>query len=180
MSGVLLSGVLVACGPGDGSPAPSTAPSEPESSTPDAVTPSITREVPPEQQRSLADIPRSELCGLVSVAELAELGAPAVEPGKPREIGFEPPVRGCAYDSSTGPRAVLVGVQPAGFGTLGHDEVDLGSTRGTQTLHANDCTVYTDVQGATLQITVRRPAAEAEQCDTAQAIAQYVLPVVRH
>ncbi|GAB3294070.1 DUF3558 family protein [Parasphingorhabdus pacifica] len=178
--GVLLAAALVACAPGGDSPSPSAAPSETESSAPDSVTPSITREVPPEQRRALGEIPVGQLCGLVTVGQLDELGVSGLQRGKPREVGFEPPARGCSFDSGTDERSVLIGVQPADFGGLGRDEVDLGSTNGTETLHANDCTVYTDVEGATLQVTVREGEADSDQCDTAQAIAQYVLPAVRH
>lgn len=178
LSAVLVS-ALGACTSGETPTAPSTQPSETESSTPESVTPSITRDLPPEQRQSLAEVPQDGLCRLVSADELTRLGM-QVEAGAPRQIGFDPPSRGCTYEARTGVRSVLIGVQPAGFGGLGRTEVALGPVRGTQTLHVNDCTVFAEVAGATLQVTVRAGEADSDQCDTAQAIAQYVLPAVRH
>lgn len=176
---VALVAALAACTPGGEPVVPSAEPSESGESAPESVDPSIAREVPPEQRKPLARIPLDELCGLISAEELAQLGAAELEPGQPREIGFEPPARGCTYSAPTGAREVLVGAQRAGLGELGQTEVQLGPVRGTQTRHVNDCTVFADVEGATLQVTVREAEADSEQCDAAQAIAQYVLPAVR-
>ncbi|GAA2818623.1 DUF3558 family protein [Saccharopolyspora taberi] len=174
--GLGLALLLAGCVPGGQEPAPPTEPPSPTTATTSesSVTPSITRDLPPEQRRRLAEVPTDRLCELVSPDELAQLAFP-VEPGRPREVGFDPPARGCAYDARPGDRSVLVGVQPEGYADLGTTEVSLGSVPGSQTLHANDCTVFAGVPGATLQIAVRAGESDSDQCETAQAVAQYVL-----
>ncbi|QUH05270.1 DUF3558 family protein [Saccharopolyspora erythraea] len=170
-------GLAVAgCAPGGAPGAPSQPPAATtsEETSSESVTPSITRDLPPEQRRPLTAIPTNELCGLVSPDELARLAFP-VEPGTAREVGFDPPARGCSYQARTGDQSVLVAAQPEGYAELGTTPVNLGSAQGTQALHANDCTVFVPLPGATLQIVVGAGEADADQCDTAQSVAQYVL-----
>ncbi|MFD0918439.1 DUF3558 family protein [Saccharopolyspora rosea] len=157
--------------PPTGAP-PSAQPSSPERTPATTVAPSITRDVPPEQRRRLADVP--QLCDLVSPQELGELAFP-VDPGRPRDTGFNPPVRGCTYQETNGSRSVLIGQQPTGYAALGRTEVELGAVPGTRTLNAGDCTVFAGVSGAVLQVSVTADEATSEQCDAAQGIAQYVL-----
>jgi hypothetical protein len=139
-----------------------------------SVTPSITRTVPPEQRQSLAAIPPDRLCDLVPASELGSLAFP-VGPGTVADLGMRPATRGCRYDQLGGPRSVLIGVQPQGYGGLGLVQVALGATRGSETQHANDCTVLADVRGATLQVVVAGNGTDSSQCDQAQAVAQYAL-----
>ena len=171
---VAVVGVVAGCTSGGQSP-PTSAPSSSTSgeSTPESVTPSITREVPPAQRQRLVDLPADRLCGLVSPEDLARLAFP-VEPGRPREIGFDPPARGCTFNARSGVRSILIGIQPQGYGLLGAKQVDLGGVRGTKIRHANDCTVLADVTGATLQVSVVAGEADSEQCESAQGVAQYV------
>ena len=172
--------VLAACTSGGSLPLPSSAPqtSGSDESEPESVTPSITREVPPELRVRLADASAERLCGLVGVDELGQLAYP-VRRGVPREIGLEPPVRGCQFAADTGVRSILIGTQPEGYAGLGQDEVRLGELPGTETLRANDCTVFAGVPGATLQVTARAAEADSDECETAQGVAQYVLAGVR-
>ncbi len=172
-------GVLAGCTPGGAPAGPTTSASTPGStgeSTPDSVTPSITRELPPEQRRELARIPTDQLCGLLNPQEIEELVEHPVKPGTGREIASV--ARGCTFEAPTGVRSVLIGVQQPGYGQLGTENVQLGPVPGTKQLHANDCTVYADVAGATLQIGVSAAEADSDQCDSAQAVAQYVLPAL--
>jgi hypothetical protein len=172
--------VVSGCTSGEQAPpaaAPSTQSSTTEQTTPETAAPSITRTVPPEQRKRLADLSAEQMCGLVAPDELGVL-AFGVESGHPREIGFDPPLRGCSFEARSGGRSVLIGAQPEGFATLGREEVDLGTARGTQTLHAGDCTVFTGVAGATLQISVMTGETDAEQCEKAQLITKYVLAAV--
>ncbi|MGP4015213.1 DUF3558 family protein [Saccharopolyspora sp. 5N708] len=173
----VLLGVVSGCTPGDQAPPaaePSTQSSSAEQSAPESAAPSIIRNVPPEQRKQLAGLSADQLCGLVELDQLGALAFP-VERGQPREIGFDPPVRGCSFEARSGGRSVLIGAQPAGFATLGREEVDLGTVHGTQTLHAGDCTVYAGAAGATLQISVTVGEADTDQCQTAQHVTQYVL-----
>lgn len=179
---VLGFGAATACTSG-GPATPTSTPtlpgtSESESTSP-PVAPSISREVPPERRQRLAEVEPKQLCELVTPEELSRLAFP-VEPGHAREIGFDPPVRGCTFDATTGVRSVLIAAQPAGLGQAGRDEVELGSVGGTQTLHVNDCTVFADVPGATLQVAVTASEADTVQCQTAQGVAQYVLAGLVH
>lgn len=158
---------------------PSAQPSTSEESAETSTAPSITREVPPEQRRMLGALPAEDLCGLIRPEEIATM-AFDVEPGVPREVGIEPPVRGCGFHARSGNREVLVGAQPAGFADLGTDEVELGAVRGTQVMRTGGCTVYAPVADATLQISVITGETDADQCTTASDIAQYAMaPVVR-
>lgn len=156
---------------------PSAQPSTSEESTATSTVPSISREVPPEQRRMLGSLSAEELCGLVRPEEIGAL-AFDVEPGRPREVGIQPPVRGCGFPALSGNREVLVGAQPAGFADLGTDEVELGAVRGTRVLRTGDCTVYAPVAGATLQISVITGETDTDQCGTASDIAQYVMAAV--
>ncbi len=180
-AGVLALGALAGCTGQE--PAPEPTPTSPERTseepTLESVEPSITREVPQEQRQRLARLPSERLCELVTPDELGQLAFP-VQAGQLREVGFDPTLRGCSYEAQGGTRAVLVGVQPPGYGNLGDTEVDLGGMRGTKTLHVNDCTVFSDVQEATLQVVVTAPEADSDQCDAAQGIAQYTLATLVH
>ncbi|MBB5154657.1 DUF3558 family protein [Saccharopolyspora phatthalungensis] len=175
--GVALLGMVSGCTPGAQAPpaaAPTTRTSTAEESAPESPAPSITRKVPPEQRKKLAELPADQLCGLVDPGELSALAFP-VDAGKSREIGFDPQVRGCSFEARNGKRSVLIGAQPEGFAMLGRDEVNLGTVRGTQTMHASDCTVFAGVAGATLQISVTAGEADTDQCAKAQLVTQYVL-----
>lgn len=168
---------LTGCTSGGPAPAPTASPSAsgqvPET-TAKSVAPSITRTVPPGQRQQLAAIPPDRLCDLVSPNDLGTLAFP-VGAGSVEDVGTQPVTRGCRYDQPGGPRSVLIGVQPQGYGALGLVQVVLGTVRGTQTQHANDCTVLADVRGATLQVVVAGNKTDSSQCDQAQAIAQYAL-----
>ncbi|RRO13053.1 DUF3558 domain-containing protein [Saccharopolyspora rhizosphaerae] len=176
---VLASTALSGCtaaGP-DQPASPSSEPSTTEESTASSSAPSITREVPPEQRRMLGTLSAQDLCGLVRPDELAAL-AFTVEPGQPREVGIEPPVRGCGFADRRNGREVLIGAQAPGLADLGTEEVELGPVRGTQVLRASDCTVYAPVADATLQISVVSGEADSDTCTTAADVAQYVLAAV--
>lgn len=139
-----------------------------------AADPSITREVPPDEREQLRTLSAERLCDLVTPEELGKLAFP-VERGEPRDIGGDPPVRGCSYGAPDTVNTILLGTQPAGYWKLGQDEIDLNGVTGTETLHANDCTVYAPVTGGTLQVVVREPEADTEQCEAAESVAQYTL-----
>jgi hypothetical protein len=175
-------GFVAGCSSGGQPPtATTTSPSSSDQtaeSTAKSVTPSITRDVPPPQRQPLAGIAPDRLCDLVSPDDLGKLAFP-VQPGRVRDLGGQPPVRGCVYDARGSARSVLIGVQPQDYGQLGSTQVELGSA-GTEVQHANDCTVLAPVAGATLQVVVAGSGTDSSQCDTAQAIAQYVLPAVTH
>ncbi|QGK71643.1 DUF3558 domain-containing protein [Allosaccharopolyspora coralli] len=175
-AGALALGVLAGCSGQEPAPEQPPTPSTETSEQPtlESVEPSITREIPQEQRQRLARLPSERLCELVTPDELGQLAFP-VQRGQPREVGFDPTLRGCSFEAQGGARAVLLGAQPAGYGSLGDTEVDLGGTRGTQTLHVNDCTVFADVEDATLQVVVTAPEAGSDQCEAAQGIAQYTL-----
>ncbi|QIZ34900.1 DUF3558 domain-containing protein [Saccharopolyspora sp. ASAGF58] len=180
LSAVALLGTVAGCTPGEQAPptaAPTTQTAPAEHSTTESAVPSITRNVPPEQRKRLADLPVDQLCGLVDQEELSALAFP-VESGASREVGFDPPVRGCTFQARSGARSVVIGAQPEGFAKLGRDEVDLGTVRGTRTMHANDCTVFAGVTGATLQVAVTASDVGTDQCEKAQQVAQYVLAAV--
>ena len=169
---------LLLAGCTSGAPGPTPPTEQPTSSTEEtsasSVTPSITRDLPPEQRRPLAEIPPERLCELIGPDELSGLAFP-VQPGQVREVGFDPPARGCTYGARSGEGSVLVGVQPEGYGDLGTTEVNLGQVPGSQTQHADDCTVFAGVRGATLQVVIRPGESEADPCESAQAVAQYAL-----
>ncbi|MEB3370328.1 DUF3558 family protein [Saccharopolyspora mangrovi] len=177
ISAVLVSAGLSGCTAAEQvAPAPPSAqPSTSEESTATSTVPSISREVPPEQRRTLGSLSAQDLCGLVRPDELAAL-AFEVEPGQPREVGIEPPVRGCGFPARTDGREVLVGAQAPGFADLGTEEVELGAVRGTQVLRTSDCTVYAPVAGATLQVSVISGDTDSDSCRTASDVAQYLLP----
>lgn len=182
---VLLLGLVTVCAVSACTPneppqavAPPTPTSTTEESAPEtAPPPSVTREVPPEQRKRLAELAPDQLCALVSPDELSRLAFP-VEAGKAREIGFDPPVRGCDFESRNGGRSVLIGAQPEGFATLGREEVQLGEVRGTRTMHAGECSVFAGVAGATLQVSVSSGESDTDQCEKAGQVARYVLPAV--
>ena len=144
-----------------------------EDTTTTSATPSLTREVPPEQRQRLAELPADRICGLIAPADLETL-AFEVDPGQPRQAG-EPPVQGCEFPGRAGGRSIVVGAQPAGFDELGSTEVELGRGAGTQELRAGDCTVYAPVSGATLQVSVTTGEADEETCQNASGIAEYLL-----
>ncbi|MCI2417025.1 DUF3558 family protein [Saccharopolyspora sp. K220] len=180
LSAVALLGMASGCTPGEQAPpaaAPTTQPTTTEESATESAAPSISRNVPLEQRKRLAELPADQVCGLVDLDELGALAFP-VRSGEPQEVGFDPPVRGCRFQARTGGRSVLIGAQPEGFATLGRDEVQLGAVRGTQTMHASDCTVFAGVSGATLQVSVTAGEADTDQCEKAQLITQYVLAAV--
>ncbi len=127
----------------------------------------------------LGDLSPDRLCGLVAPAAMERL-AFAVEPGEPREISFDPPVRGCLFEAVGTPRSVLISAQPEGFGTVGWTEVDMGRVPASKTRHANDCTVYAGVAGATLQVTVTATRVEAQRCENAEDVTGYVLEALVH
>ncbi|RCW46881.1 uncharacterized protein DUF3558 [Halopolyspora algeriensis] len=164
-------GVLSACTSGErsadsGEPAPSA------SETPPAP-PSMTRQVPAAERVRLDALSADQVCDLVSTETLGRLAFP-VQSGQPREVGSEPPVRGCSFDAASGTRSVLIATQPDGFDRLGAEEVDLGKLRGSRILHVNDCTVLVGVSRATLQVSVTAAEAGTDQCDTATDVAGYV------
>ncbi|WP_229680223.1 DUF3558 family protein [Saccharopolyspora thermophila] len=178
LSAIALVGVVAGCTAGESGPPtvpPAAQTSTTEEVTSSAAAPSLTRTVSPEQRRRLADLTPEQVCGLVDVGDLSALAFP-VDSGHPREVGFA--VRGCSFQARSGERSVVIGAQPEGYGTLGREEVDLGPVRGSQTLHASDCTVFVPVAGATLQVSVTAGETSAEQCQTAQHVAQYVLAAV--
>lgn len=171
--------VLCATGCISGGPSPTQSPSPTASgqateTTAKSVTPSLTRTVPPEQRQPLAAIPTGRLCDLVPAGDLGSLAFP-VAAGNVVDLGMRPPTRGCRYAQVGGPRSVVIGVQPPGYGELGLIQVALGTTRGSETQHSNDCTVLADVRGATLQVVVAGNGTNSSQCDQAQAVAQYAL-----
>ncbi|MFC7341610.1 DUF3558 family protein [Saccharopolyspora griseoalba] len=153
--------------------APSGTTTAEDGTTTASATPSLTREVPPEQRQQLAGMPADRICALIAPADLEKL-AFEVEPGRPRQAG-EPPVQGCEFPGRSGRRSIVLGAQPAGFDGLGTTEVELGRVRGTQELRAGDCTVYAPVRGATLQVSVTTGEADEETCQNASGIAEYVL-----
>ncbi|WP_243790221.1 DUF3558 family protein [Saccharopolyspora gloriosae] len=171
--------VLAGCTSGGPPPAPSSTPttSGSDQAEPETVTPSITREVPPERRQDLAGASAEQLCGLINVDELGRFGY-AVRPGVAREIGFDPPVRGCRFEAQSGVRSILIASQPQEYAGLGEDEVRLGEVPGTKTLRANECSVFAGVGRGTLQVTVQSAEADSDECDAAQGIAQYVLSAV--
>lgn len=165
------------CTSGGQSPAQPASPSasgQAPETTARSVTPSITRSMPPEQRQPLAAIPLDRLCELVPASDLGRLAFP-VRPGAVVSLGMQPPTQGCRYDQAGGRRSVLIGVQPQGYGGLGPVPVALGTLRGSETQHADDCTVLADVKGATLQVVVAGNGTDSSQCDQAEQIAQYAL-----
>jgi hypothetical protein len=175
--------LAVACLAGctSGGPVPTTSPSTPGQTTETTeppVTPSITRNVPAPRRQSLAVIPTNQFCGLVSADDLGKLAFPVLS-GVVQQVGGQPPVRGCRYESQNGTGSVLIGEQPPGYDRLGDDQVNLGSELGTETQHADDCTVFAAVSGATLQVVVTGADTTTNQCDEAQAVAQYAIAGLR-
>jgi hypothetical protein len=152
---------------------PSGAATTEQGTTTASATPSMTREVPPEQRQRLGGMPADRICGLIAPTDLEKL-AFGVEPGQPRQSG-EPPVLGCEFAGRSGKRSIVVGAQPEGFAELGTTEVELGRVAGTQELRAGDCTVYAPVRGATLQVSVTTGEADEETCQNAAGIAEYLL-----
>ncbi|MER7012317.1 DUF3558 family protein [Saccharopolyspora sp. NPDC000359] len=170
-----VSGCAAEQSPPAGTPSTSeTASEEPDT---ESAEPSITRDIPPEQRAHLAELSGEQICQLADPADLEAL-AFAVEPGRPRELGFDPPVRGCEFHAQSGGRSVLVGAQRDGFAELGRDEVELDAGRGSRTLRASDCTVYAGVAGATLQVSVTAAEADSDDCGVAERITEYVLPAL--
>ncbi|MBF6507998.1 DUF3558 family protein [Nocardia farcinica] len=176
---VALLTAVTGCAPEQSPPAgtPSTSETSTAESSTESAEPSITRNIPPEQRAHLAELSGEQICRLADPADLEAL-AFAVEPGRPRELGFDPPVRGCEFDARSGGRSVLIGAQREGFAELGRDEVELGAARGTRTLRASDCTIYAGAAGATLQISVTAAEADSDDCGAAKRVAEYVLPAL--
>ncbi len=171
-------GAVAGCTGGDEGATPTTAAPTTtySSSSSQAVTPSISRDLPTPERQRLGDLPAAGLCDLVSPEEMERL-AFRVEPGQPSET---PPARGCTFHAPNGVRSVLVAVQPPGYEEVGEDRVNLGPIPATETMHANDCTLFVGVRDATLQITATAGEADSDQCEQAQAVGQYVLPVIAH
>lgn len=170
-------GVAAGCTSDGQTPAPSVMPSlTSSSSASQAATPSVSRDVAPDQRRAMTTMSAADLCGTVSPDDLAKLAYP-VQPGQPSETQ---PARGCTFSADGGTRSILVAAQPDGYGQVGEEEIAFGDVHGTQTAHANDCTVYVPVLGATLQITATAAEADSNQCEQAQSVAQYVLPGLVH
>ncbi len=167
-----------ACTSGQPSGGQASSASGTPSTTSDSSRPPVVRVVPPQQRQALASLAPQQVCDLVTPADLARLAFP-VQPGVPREVSFDPPVRGCSFDEpNKGGRSVLVGVQPPGFDRLGLKDASLHGAPGTKTEHANDCTVFSPVSGAALQVTVRTGESDSSRCETAEAVTEYVLPAL--
>ncbi|MER7077673.1 Protein of unknown function [Saccharopolyspora kobensis] len=179
VTGVAMLAVVTGCTAEQSPPAaePSTPSTSAEESATESAEPSITRNIPPERREHLAALTGEQICLLVEPADLESL-AFAVLSGRPRELDFDPPVRGCRFDAESGARSVLIGAQREGFADLGRDEVELGARAGTRTLRAGDCTVYAGVAGATLQVSVTAAEADSDDCGTAERVAEYVLPAL--
>lgn len=176
----VIAGVLIATSCSGGSPLPDDPPDESEGvsrTTAKASPPSLTREVPRGQRQELGKLSGQQLCELVKAEDLREL-AFEVEPGTPHELTSQPPAQGCLFEAPQGVRSIMLGAQPSGYGDLGRDEVELGETRGSETLYANDCTVFVEVENATLQVVVTVAEADSDQCEMAESIAQYTLPAL--
>ncbi|MBA8827143.1 hypothetical protein FHX42_004527 [Saccharopolyspora lacisalsi] len=139
-----------------------------------SVPPSVAREVPPERRVRLARVSSERMCELVSPSVLDSLAFP-VRPGRPREVGVDPPVRGCVFAARDDSGSVLVGTQPGGFADSGAREISLDGVRASKTRHANDCTVLAGVEGATLQVTVTEHGADPGRCESAASVARYAL-----
>lgn len=170
---VVGAGFAAGCGPDGRSTVPNPVPSlTTSSSASQAATPSISREVPQDQRRELPALGAADLCAAVTPEDLAQLAYP-VQPGQPAET---PPAKGCTFHAASGMRSLLVAAQPEGYGDIGRDEIELGDLRGSQTAHANDCTVYAPVRGGTLQVSAKAAEADSNQCEQAQEVAQFVLP----
>lgn len=166
-------GFAAGCGPGGQSPVPNPVPSlTTSSSVSQAATPTISRDVPPDKRREVPAMSAADLCGTVTPEDLAQLAYP-VQPGQPTET---PPAKGCAFNAASGTRSLLVAAQPDGYADVGRDEIELGDLRGSQSAHANDCTVYAPVKGGALQVTAKAAEADSNQCEQAQEVAQFVLP----
>lgn len=170
--------LLAGCGTGDQSSGQQGQSERSTETSTESVVPSITREVPPEQRRRLAGLSAEQLCALVSPNELGQLAFTVTE-GRPREIGFDRPSKGCGFAASSGTGSILIGSQPSDYGELGTDDVQLGPVRGTKTLSASNCSVYSEISGAILQVTVTVPEADSDQCEMAESIAQYVIPALK-
>ncbi|ASU81310.1 DUF3558 domain-containing protein [Actinopolyspora erythraea] len=137
---------------------------------------------PTEQREQLADLSAARMCSLTDPAELREL-AFAVRDGQPEEVSFDPPVRGCRYGAeqeAEQDRSVLVAAQPDGFEGLGSEPVSELAVTASMTSYANDCTVYSDVAGATLQVVVSDGDSGTERCEAARRITRRVLGEVAH
>ena len=170
-------GAVAGCTGREEPAAPTTAPTTSySSSSSQAVTPSISRDVPPPERPRLGDLPAAGLCDLLSPEELEKL-AFHVEPGEPSDT---PPARGCTFHALNGVRSVLVAAQPPGYEAVGEDQVNLGPVPATETMHANDCTLFVGVRDATLQVTATAGEADSDQCEQAQAVGQYLLPLIAH
>ncbi|WP_438387145.1 DUF3558 family protein [Actinopolyspora saharensis] len=135
---------------------------------------STTREVPEQERERLGRLSAGRLCELVGPEELGRSAFP-VESGSSEEVSFNPPVRGCRFPEREGERSVLIAAQPDGYHELGGEEVTSLPVTASSASHVNDCTVYSDVAGATLQVTVTAPDADSAQCDTATEVSRRVL-----
>ncbi|WP_092926008.1 DUF3558 family protein [Actinopolyspora alba] len=143
---------------------------------------SATPTTPAEQRDKLAELSAERMCSLVEPAELRE-PAFAVGNGKAEEVSFDPPVRGCRFPAEQDSEAddsVLLAAQPDGFDQLGSERVSDFPVAASRTSYANDCTVYSDVTGATLQVVVSDQDSGTEQCEAAERISRLVLDSVAH
>lgn len=169
-AGVLLV-ALVGCS-GGGSATDGAGSSSETTPTSSGVSP--TREVPEQERERLGALSAERLCELVGPDELGRSAFP-VEAGSSEEVSFDPPVRGCRFPEREGERSVLIAAQPDGYHEVGPEEVTSLPVAASSASHANDCTVHSDVAGATLQVTVTAPDADSEQCETATEVSRRVL-----
>lgn len=143
---------------------------------------SATPTTPTEQRDELAELSAERMCSLVEPAELREL-AFAVGNGKAEEVSFDPPVRGCRFPAKQAPESddsVLLAAQPDGFEQLGSERISDFPVVASRTSYANDCTVYSEVTGATLQVVVSDQESGTDQCEAAKRISRLVLESVAH
>ncbi|WP_017976909.1 hypothetical protein [Actinopolyspora halophila] len=169
-AGVLLI-TLVGCSGGDSATNGAGNSSE---TSPGSSGVSPTREVPEKERERLGKLSAERLCELVGPDELGRSAFP-VESGSSEEVSFDPPVRGCRFPERQGERSVLIAAQPDGYHEVGPEAVTSLPVTASSASHANDCTVYSDVAGATLQVTVVAPEADSEQCDTSTEVSRRVL-----
>lgn len=102
----------------------------------------------------------------------AELGAEEVELDEDADADEDADVD----ETDTGDTSMTT--EPGETGTDETSDVPDPGRAVSQTLRANGCTVYAAAGGATLQVAVTTAEADSEQCDTAQAVARYVLPAL--
>ncbi|MGJ7905687.1 DUF3558 family protein [Actinopolyspora sp. H202] len=173
---------LSGCGGGGGTDTDSTGTGRTSTSAPSSSATTPTSTTPTEQRDKLAELSAERMCSLVEPAELRE-PAFAVGNGKPEEVSFDPPVRGCRFPAkqeAESDDSVLLAAQPDGLDQLGSERISEFPVAASRTSYANDCTVYSDVTGATLQVVVSDQESGAEQCEAAKRISRLVLESVAH